>query len=187
MFQKRVRKLKPFCQCERKNQKNKAPTAPIEIHFGANLYSFITNSRSTSDGTKNLKSQAFPRMSSEAEETLQKLFKLLYSPQNCDIKEPRLDHILPVNCISEQFCGGRYLTHTKSNQACQIEAAGSPASPESLCVSASPPLPIPPRSQPLICSKRCHYNTVNKLKTLYSAVLSNLGHTDQYREWKEWL
>lgn len=64
---------------------------------------------------------------------------LLYSFQNFDTEEPRLSPIVSVNCNSEQFCGDHYLTHTKSNQACQIEAAGFPASLVSQCVSASPP------------------------------------------------
>lgn len=64
---------------------------------------------------------------------------LSYSFQNFDTEEPRLSPIVYVNCISEQFCGDHYLAHTKSNQACQIEAAGFPASLVSHRVSASPP------------------------------------------------
>lgn len=66
---------------------------------------------------------------------------LLYSFQNFDTEEPRLSPIVSVNCNSEQFCGDHYLTHTKSNQACQIEAAGFPASLVSLCVGL-PSLPF---------------------------------------------
>lgn len=95
------------------------------------LYSFLTKFGEQ----ENFKSQKIPGIA----EPLQRLFRLLHSPQNGDIKEPRLHHIRPVNCISEQFCGDRYLSHTKSNQACQIEAAGFPASPKPQCVGSPSP------------------------------------------------
>lgn len=121
--------------------------------------------------------------SCKAEQTLQRLFRLLYIIPWALTWRRRAQ---PTGLCE---CQGSFVKTTTSHRPNQIRPVklklldSRPVFSLSVCRPHLPPFP----QQVFISPKGYHYNTVNTLKFLCSAMWHNVEHTDPYQWWEAWL